>query len=127
MPLLVPSQRLFVSSSKIEQIILSGSESIEKWDRNKDQTSSILYSYIRKNTFVPYFFKNDAVSKKVFLAQNTDTYGKATNIIETWVKKFYNIGIYAEDKVVKVKSKKDIKILGYKIGEDDYYTVLLPV
>ena len=107
-----------------------------------------MYNEVQIGVNTPYFFKNPLVDNKVYLAQNIQTLGKASDVAVTWIRKGYNIGIYAEDitpvtftlysyknsrdisdgQTVKGKPFSDeVKILGYKIDNNPEYTVLLPL
>jgi hypothetical protein len=127
------------------QLILFGEESIQNWV-NENNVNYKLYNNIQVGN-IPYFFKNELIDDKVYLAQNTTSLGKASNIATTWIKENYNLNIQIKDKIpvsftlysyenafnikkYQIQSKpyknsKDIKILGYKIKNVTYYTVLL--
>ena len=130
------------------QVILFGDDSIQNWinENTTGSTSFTLYNGIKFGD-VPYFFKNELIDDKVFLAQNTNDIGKASNIAITWNKQHYNLNIHVKDKIstppftlyayknpfdikkydIESKSSKNIKIMGYKIKNIPYYTVLLPL
>ena len=129
------------------QVILFGEESVEKWITE----NNVIYTMndeIQIGTNTPYFFKNALIDNNVYLAQNTQTLDKATDIAVSWVRKGYNVGIYADNmKPVtftlysyingntiiqgrKIKGEpfsEEVKILGYKIDNKPEYTVLLPL
>lgn len=129
------------------QIILFGEESVEKWVTENNIVYT-MHDSVQVGINTPYFFKNTLIDNNVYLAQNAQTLGKASDIAVTWVRKGYNIGTYAEDVTpisftmypyvnsstikqgVKIKGKvfsEEIKILGYKIDNNPEYTVLLPI
>jgi hypothetical protein len=128
------------------QVILYGEESIEKWI-SENNIKYVLHNEVKIGTSTPYFFKNDLVGDKVYLAQNTTSLGKASDIAITWVREDYNIGIHAEEadpvtftlysyvnggKItpLEIKGKAfshEVKILGYKLDDRPFYTTLLPL
>jgi hypothetical protein len=89
------------------------------------------------------------IDNNVYLAQNTQTLAKASDIAVSWIRKDYNVGVYAESnlppvsfvlysyrnsndisKGMLIKGKpfsNEVKILGYKIDNNPEYTVLLPL
>jgi hypothetical protein len=101
----------------------------------------------------PYFFKNPLVGPDMYLAQNIDNIWVAMGIAKTWNRDGYNPGpgaqpealtsftlyIYVnEEEITNAKqdgvnlpefqpSGFEIKILGYKILDKSFYTVLLPL
>jgi hypothetical protein len=110
----------------------------------------------RANNLIPgesYFFKNALVGPDMYLAQNTDNISIAMGIAKTWNREGYNPGpnaqpedltsftlyIYVnEEEITNAKedgarlpefppSGFEIKILGYKILDKSFYTVLLPL
>jgi len=129
------------------QIILFGEESVYKWIFE----NNILYKIqdeVLIGSEIPYFFKNSLIDDNVYLAQNTQTLSKASDIVMTWFTQGYNIGMYAKNiplvtftiykyinsgnitKGIKFNenfSKQEVKILGYKIDKNPQYTVLLPL
>lgn len=127
------------------QSILYGEESIEKWI-SENNMSYTINNEIQIGINIPYFFKNPLIDNNIYLAQNTQTLEKATDIAVSWVRDGRNVGVYAENmKPVeftiysyingnnikpgrKINGKafsEEIKILGYKIDNDPKYTVLL--
>ena len=129
------------------EVILFGEESIEKWITENNIVYKI-HDEVIVGVNTPYFFKNTLIDNNMYLAQNTQTLDKATDIAVSWVRKGYNVGIYAEDmkpvsftlysytnsgtiaKGMKINGKpfsEDVKILGYKIDNNAEYTVLLPL
>ena len=130
------------------QVILQGDNSVDKWIQEQ-KTKYFLYDSVQPQLITPYFFKNDLVDDKIYLAQNTDNIGKAMNIYNMWKKFNWNVGndlitsnqldrfltfslfryINSTDikkyKVGGLSTIYDIKILGYKIEEKSFYTVLL--
>ena len=122
------------------QVLLFGEESVEKWIV-ENNIKYILHDEVQIGTSSPYFFKNNLVDEYVYLAQNTTSIEKASNVADTWYKQGYNPGIHSKDikqisftlysyinstDIKKInKSKNDVKILGYKIDNTPFYTVLL--
>ena len=118
----------------------------EEEEEDKENKSDIIISEQK----YPYFFKNDLISDKVYLAQNTNSILKAIKIGLIWNNEKYNPGYdvnieidfditsvnfilysYINSKnIVKynMNGKKDgnIKIIGYKTDEgNNMFTVLL--
>jgi hypothetical protein len=101
----------------------------------------------------PYFFKNSLVGPDMYLAQNIDNIWIAMGIAKTWNRDGYNPGPTAEPETltsftlyIYVNEEEitdaeqdgaelpefqpsgfEIKILGYKILDKSFYTVLLPL
>lgn len=128
-----------------EQVILFGEESVDKWITDNNIVYNI-HNEVQIGINTPYFFKNTLIDTNIYLAQNTQTLDKATDIAVTWVRKGYNVGIYATNmtpvtftlysyinentirKGMKIKGKpfsEEVKIIGYKIDNKAEYTVLL--
>jgi hypothetical protein len=129
------------------QVILYGEESVNKWILE----NNIVYTIsdeVQIGVNTPYFFKNTLVDNNVYLAQNTQTLEKASDIAVKWVREGYNANIYADDTTPvsftlyayinggnistgrQIKGKpfsNEVKILGYKIDNNAEYTVLLPL
>ena len=99
---------------------------------------------------IPYFFNNNLIENgRIFLIQNTDSILKAINISIIWKTKGYNSGnnieiinssipeftlySYINNKniikynIMGEKNNYSIKIIGYKINEESFYSVLLEV
>jgi hypothetical protein len=129
----------------VGQVILYGGESVEKWI-NENNIVYTIHDEVQIGLNTPYFFKNTLIDNNIYLAQNTQTLDKATDIAVKWVREGYNVGIYAESmtplaftlysyingtniqKGTKIPGKpfsEEIKILGYKIYNNPEYTVLL--
>jgi len=128
------------------QVILEGESSIYKWI-NEKKKNNLLFKIIIPLIETPYFFKNNLISNKIYIAQNVDTLLKAINISLIWNKYKYNPGInvyedqkdileftlysYTNNNNIKkyiiegIPNDYKIKILGYKIENKSYYTVLL--
>jgi hypothetical protein len=126
------------------QIILFGDESIQNLI-NENNIKYTINNYIQIGLNIPYFFKNKLIDNKVYLAQNSTSIEKAYDIATTWNTDGYNKGIFAENRkpvsfnlysytsaynikkhsIKTTSSSQDIKILGYKIEDKPYYTVLL--
>ena len=128
------------------QVILYGQESIDKWIL-ENNVNYVLNDEIVIGSTKPYFFKNNLVDNKMYLAQNTTSLGKACDIAVNWIKKDYNIGVHSKDIFPisftlysylnnKNITKHDVngsefyhnvKIIGYKINGTPFYTPLLSV
>ena len=128
------------------QILLYGEESIEKWITENNIMYTI-HNEVQIGKTSPYFFKNSLIENgKVYLAQNTQTLEKASDIALSWIKKRYNVGDHAENrtpiaftlysyrngndiqpgrKISGQKVVQKVDILGYKIDDVPEYTVLL--
>jgi hypothetical protein len=122
------------------QVILVGEESVEKWIL-ENNTKYILYNEVQIGTSSPYFFTNNLIDENIYLAQNTTSLEKASDVATTWYKQKYNPGIHSKDTkqiscslyfytnssdITKInKNKNKVKILKYKIDNTDFYTVLL--
>lgn len=131
------------------QVVLYGEDSINKWNREKNNKHGI-YDSVQVDLNVPYFFKNAKVnSDTVYLAQNTPTLQKAMEIGETWVKSGFNVDGEAEGdgvpsfefKLYRYINSKDIvlynvegdpnsfkiRVLGWKSEGVSSFAVLLPL
>lgn len=129
------------------QVILYGEESVNKWILENNIVYTI-HDEVQIGVNTPYFFKNTLVDNNVYLAQNTQTLEKASDIAVKWVREGYNANIYADDTTPvsftlyayinggnisagrQIKGKpfsNEVKILGYKIDNNPEYTVLLPL
>ena len=134
-----------------QQVLLSR-KSFEQWI-DKKQNSLTLYNYVLDNTPDPYFFKNNLINNKVYLAQNTYSFAKAVDICIQWHKNNYNIKIsniedideyeenfyttlysYVNRNDIKpyiinknLNSKYHLLIIGYKINDVSMFTSLLPL
>jgi hypothetical protein len=132
------------------QVILQGENSVKKWIHEMKRKYILLDSIQISNTG-PYFFKNALIDDNIYLAQNTDDIRKCLAIFQTWKKDKFNPGStltsvqeltvfdkfklyrYVNSKDIKAykigvkTSDYDLKILGYKIDDHAYYTVLLPL
>ena len=146
-------KRIFIESYYVDitdftqypnQVILFGEESVEHWI-NENNIKYTIHNNIQIENNLPYFFKNILIDNKVYLAQNTSSLEKASDIAITWIKKGYNKGIFAKPikpvsftlysyinpdniKRYNITSKpfsEEIKIIGYKIENNPYYTTLL--
>ena len=124
------------------QIILSGAESVSKFikSNSQDDIQYKIQNSIIKETLEPYFFKNNLVGDKIYLAQNTISIQKALDIYTIWKTKKYNIlydpypsninhgfvfYAYKNNKLIKPyyivgeDTSNSIKIIGYKIRRED--------
>jgi hypothetical protein len=127
------------------QVILFGEESVDKWIYENNIIYTI-HNEVKIGRNTPYFFKNTLIDDNIYLAQNTQTLEKASDIAVSWIRKGYNIGMRSENrkpvnfilysylnkysikKGIKIKGKPfsdEIKILGYKIDNIPEYTVLM--
>ena len=125
------------------QFILKGNDSISKFIKSslQDDIQYKIYDKILKESVAPYFFKNNLVDDKVYLAQNTTTITNAIKVYYNWVEKKYN-PLFELDNILETKigflffayknslniksyfvndekSTSKIKIIGYKITKDD--------
>ena len=129
-----------------QQVILNGTDSVEKWNLEKKNNTRINNS-VQEELKLPYFFQNPLVDNNTFfLAQNTTTLKKAFQIAETWFESGYNTGYDAKDsnnkyeftlysysdssniisyKINGAQTLNNIRILGYKIEDVSFFTVLL--
>lgn len=121
------------------QVILKGTDSIDKWIENENAKHSLTNKVIPGEP-KPYFFKNKLVNNKIYLAQNTDSIQNALELAITWAKKendevntdnvSFNLYIYeSRFKIEKKRVEKDhelnINIIGYKNNSGDaMFTVL---
>ena len=125
------------------QFILKGTDSISKFIKSslQDEIQYKIYDKILKESIAPYFFKNNLVENKLYLAQNTTSIKNAIKVYYNWVNKNYNplfdlddiqsteIGFlffaYKNSLNIKSyfvneeKSTPKIKIIGYKITKED--------
>ena len=128
------------------QIILQGEQSIEKWISERN-TKTNLHNSIQPELTIPYFFRNSLIGPEIWLAQNTNSQNKALEIWKVWQDSHYNPGINVEDSketnnnytLYSYKNNNDIikyqvgtvteniKIIGYKIDGNMFFTILLPL
>tara|TARA_Y100000389_G_scaffold76493_1_gene73201 strand:- start:1057 stop:4662 length:3606 start_codon:yes stop_codon:yes gene_type:complete len=126
------------------QVLLYGQESINKWIF-ENNVNYILYDEVLIGSTKPYFFKNNLIDNKIYLAQNTTSIGKACDIAINWFRNDYNIGVHSKDITpvsfilysyvnsenitsLSVNGKSfshEVKIIGYKINDKAFYTPLL--
>jgi len=132
------------------QVILEGENAVEKWVDEQELNYTLYDSVQIDKLLKPYFFKNNLVNNKIYLAQNTSNIQNAIKIARTWNDDGYNIGaepeLDDEDDIEEdfllytYKNSKDITpykfgdinltdnniiILGYKVETESNYTVLL--
>jgi len=140
---------------RINQVILHGEESVEKWiqesktSNGKNRFSYVLYNNVDIGNRSPYFFQNNLIGANVFLAQNIESITKAISIALTWQRQGYNESMYAEEsslinftlysyvnpnniRVYRTvggndSSMQKVGIIGYKVNDNPFYTVLLPL
>jgi len=126
------------------QVILYGKDSVIKWLNQQNSSYDLSDSVIF--TINPYFFKNTLVGNKLYLAQNTSSIEKAKEIALKWHTENYNVGfdpVGIDDKlefefyrygnsedikkynIVGESNDLEIKVLGYKVGDVNEFTVLL--
>ena len=137
---------IFIENENIEKKILKKKNEDDVEENEEDENGSIFSKFEQKN---PYFFKNNLISDKVYLAQNTDSIYKAIKIAMTWNNEKYNPGYdvvvepdfdissvnfilysYINSKnIVKYNinnSENFIQIIGYKSEDNkNLFTVLL--
>ena len=126
------------------QVILQGEDSLEKWIR-ESKTTHILQKSIVLGYDRPYFFLNENISADMYLAQNVSSVDAGIYTAINWNRRGYNVieenvpeqkyqfTLYTyvnENDIGKVivngmKPNKEIRILGYKLDNNDYFTVLL--
>lgn len=129
------------------QILLEGYDSVRKWLNEKQIVYKLSDSLETEEIDtidnqldikqVPYFVR---FGDKNYLAQNTTSLAKASDIGKNWDNNGYNIGLYAkpikrgdlevryitEDGKLVIKNKKgDTIVIKYKIFDDIFYTILL--
>jgi len=130
------------------QVILQGENAMEKLIQ-ESKFSMKLNNGIVVGQSTPYFFKNDLVDKKVFIAQNTTSLESALAIAANWQKSGYNSGFntdpskkkysfnlysYSSPENISEQSvagkyslDRPIRILGYKLARKPFYTTLLEI
>lgn len=122
------------------QIIFEGDDAIDNWIEHGGKNEYSLNNIVKKGD-TPYFFKNDLISDKVYLAQNTDSVYKANTIARVWYRDGYNVGSepdiepFLMCKLYFFKSKNKVQlrnITGLNTENDiriiynkEFYTVLL--
>ena len=130
------------------QVILQGNSSIQNWIQEQ-KTLYNLHDNIQIGKISPYFFQNSLIDSDIYLAQNTDNQYKAVKIVETWLKQGYNPGenpdnvdtylpkftLYSYVNTTDIKTYSvdglstdmDIRVIGYKIEDESFFTALLPL
>ena len=132
------------------QVILQGENAIDNWILHQKQ-NYYLYNTVQFSFSAPYFFKNKLIGEDIWLAQNTFDINKAIEIAQIWLTQHYNPGQDPEEEnlsspkpsftlysyksstsiakhIIGDSSQADsIKIIGYKIEGDNFFTVLLPL
>jgi hypothetical protein len=130
------------------QVVLQGELSVDKWIQ-EHKLSYILHNTVQLQMRTPYFFQNILIGPDIYLAQNTTDISIAIHIYNTWNTKNYNPGekpkidididnsiiesftlySYRNDKDItqhKIgKKNTNIKILGYKVQDESFFTILL--
>lgn len=132
------------------QVILQGEDSIYKWKQELTSKTTMTDSIIIGRS-LPYFFKNPLVNNTLYIAQNTSDLNHGIEIALSWIKYGINIGsghnkneekddlqysfvlysyrnssnITVHNFQGTIEPDDTIRIIGYKIDENYYYTVLL--
>jgi len=130
-----------------DQVLIEGEDSIYKLIQESN-IKNVLHDTVIVNQKTPYFFKNNRVSKKILLAQNAISLKQALLIGNIWNNKHFNKGQYSKEtegpytfilhsyknsnnitsyRVKGNETLKDIHILGYKIEEKTFFTVLMDI
>jgi hypothetical protein len=130
------------------QIMIAGKDSLQNWIVEKISKLDTFTNSIKFGIDTPYFFKNNMISNKIYIAQNTDSIEKAVKVAMVWdegnginignnfevqdvTKVNYTLYSYrneSEIKKYKINSdldKTNIKIIGYKYDDYPFYTTLL--
>ena len=130
------------------QIMIAGKDSLQNWIAEKVSRMDTFTYSIKVGIDTPYFFKNNLISNKIYIAQNVDSLEKAIKVALVWnMGNGINIGnnfeveeidkvnytLYsyrneAEIKKYNINSdleKTNIKIIGYKYDDFPFYTTLL--
>lgn len=126
------------------QIILNGELSVVNYI-DKLKYKNVLSTKI-KYGISPYFYKNKQIKNTVFIAQNTSSLEEAIEIGKIWYLRGYNViipntnmesndtigfDIYTIDEtnstIPIIKDSNNIVIIGYKIQNKNYFTVLLDI
>ena len=126
------------------QIIFYGEDSVRMWLNNKVVTH-ILTSSIDTHKLLPYFFRNTLIDDNIYIAQNVNSIEQGVTVHNTWIERRINIGknaekskdsdcilyVYYNNQNIKKyyvsSTSSKIKIVGSKIENSVYYTVLLPL
>ena len=128
------------------QIVFQNIENVELW-LNEKYTTHVLTDKVVQHLTTPYFFKNKVVSDSIYLAQNVRSVEQALVVHKKWREHHINIGqtnvtdsdirndfdlyVYVNrNDITKYEIGKvpsEVKILGYRIKDDIFYTVLLPL
>ena len=77
------------------EYLLEGIDAIENM-LNSEKIIKKSQPFILTDDWDPYFFKNDIVSNKVYLAQNVISFREGARITETWRTEGYNLGVAKE-------------------------------
>ena len=130
-----------------QQIMIAGPESLQHWITEKSLKLNTFSNSIQIGIEEPYYFRNNLISDKIYLAQNTDSIEKAIKIALAWNETKINIGnnfevgdvdlvsytLYSYKNNTEIKKYRvnselgetHIKIVGYKYNDYPLYTVLL--
>jgi hypothetical protein len=130
------------------QVILQGDDVLYKL-LHENKFSYIVEKKVITGISTPYFFSNKLIEHgEILLAQNAKNLSSAINIALTWQNKGYNPGDDVENKKRKVsftlysyknensikryeidgeQQIEKIKIIGYKINNDPFFTCLLTI
>lgn len=130
-----------------EQVLLEGEDAIYKLIQESN-IKNVIHDTIIVNQKTPYFFKNSGFNKKIWLAQNVTSLKQALLIGNIWNNKHFNKGQYSKETEnqysfilhsyrnvnditsYRVKGKEtlqNIHILGYKIENKPFFTVLMDI
>jgi hypothetical protein len=130
------------------QIMISGQDSLQNWINEKISKLNSFTNSVKVQIDTPYFFRNNLISNKIYLAQNTDSLEKAIKIATVWDngnginignnfeveqvdKVNYTLYAYRNESEIKKYNinsqleKTNIKIIGYKYDDYPFYTTLL--
>ena len=133
------------------QVILYGDESVDNMIKERGTRQFIIHNKVSPASKTPYFFKNQLISDKILLAQNTTSMSEVFYIVSNWHRFKYNPGystqggeplkgvLYSYRSCSDISSfavdgkenDYDMKVLGYKYIENEEivtgFTALLPM
>ena len=95
------------------EYLLDGVDAVENLINTK-KDENIAYQTIVENIVEPYFFKNDLLGDKVWLAQNTSSWQHANYILHEWLLKGYNVGVSNKSSI-----NDDLRIIWDDQSEDE--------
>ncbi len=128
------------------QVILEGTDSVEKWIGEREEKYK-LYDSVQLEKTIPYFFSNPLINDKIWLAQNMgNDLSVALEISYNWNENGYNMTDFSDEmdgiktgftlysyvNNVDITEHEEsgggnIYVLGYKIEDEPFYTILLPL